>query len=578
MADHFLSKIGIAPEDFVLAGQAPVLEQHAALRDLLTERAGPEVAALFAEPLISRGNDTAPPTVSWYTELSGDPRPLASLSSGERDSVERYLGDHLRPLRALTENPDTAELALGALSVYGQDDVLVVGTRPVIVNWGLVPGGHGANVGSRPAHFDATLGRFLTLAPASAAPRRPVGAAEATGATVAAGAVAGSVRPAEAAASEGAARVVARERVISPIAWVPLLVLLLLAGGSLAWLLMPGTRIFNAWASPPAITDAATLQAARDLNDSLRARRDELQAALDGAMCRPDGVLVLPNGRTPEGVLPPAVGVAPERKATAAPDALLPNSPARVVVPDDSPSGEGSLLSHIEARTVMVLAMTGAGTVTTGSGFSVAPGMIVTNQHVIEPAQSAGGRLLVIGAGLAEPQLAEVLKVQGPLLEAGGDFALLRIEATTIPTFPVHLPGQSLKLTNVVAAGYPGDVLATDVNYRALLSGDLSAVPGLTVTDGIINTEQKMGPETNALMHSAALSGGNSGGPLIDMCGRLVGVNTFVRQGKLQNRGFALTSGDLMAFLNGTGVAPSVDSSVCEPVVLRAQAAPAAAE
>ena len=574
MADHFLCKTRVSPEDFVDADGVPALDRFDALRDLLTERAGPEVAALFAEPLISKGNDAAPPTIAWYADTAGDPRPISTLAPAERDRAERYLSDHLRPLRALAEQPDTAALALGALSVLGQDDVQMVGDRPVIVNWGLLPGGKGANVGARADHFEATLGKYLSLGPTPEpetgknAARTPAAAAAATAATGVAAAAASppSSKPRP-------------ERVISPVAWVPLLLLLLLAGAVLAWLLLPGSRLFHAGLTPPAITEEATLKAARDLNDVLRARRTELQGALEGAVCRPDGVLLLPDGRTPEGLLPPALGVAPDRKANAAPNSLLPNNPARVIVPDTATdTGEGNLLSLIESRTVLVLALSSANKVTTGSGFAVAPGLIVTNQHVVEPAMVAGGKILIIGGALSAPQKATVLKTQGPLLEAGGDFALLQIGSDEIPPFSVHLPAQSMKLTNVVAAGFPGDVLETDLNYKALLSGDLSAVPGLTVTDGIINTEQKMGPETNALMHSAALSGGNSGGPLVDMCGRLIGVNTFVRKGRLQNRGFALTAGDLMAFLNGTPATPTVDSSECEPLVVRAEAAPAQAK
>ena len=43
-----------------------------------------------------------------------------------------------------------------------------------------------------------------------------------------------------------------------------------------------------------------------------------------------------------------------------------------------------------------------------------------------------------------------------------------------------------------------------------------------------------------------------------------------MRQGPMQNRGFALTTGDLMAFLNGTEAAPVVVSDPCAPVVARA--------
>jgi S1-C subfamily serine protease len=199
--------------------------------------------------------------------------------------------------------------------------------------------------------------------------------------------------------------------------------------------------------------------------------------------------------------------------------------------------------------------------------------LIVTNFHVVEGAE----QIWVAGAGLARPEAAVVLKSLGPLEQAGGDFALLQINTATLPTYLVHVPESSLKLTNVIAAGFPGDVLAVDENFEALTTGDVGAMPDLTVTDGTINTEQNMGPTTHVLMHSAPLSGGNSGGPLVDMCGRLLGVNTFVRQGPMQNRGFALSAADLLAFLAGTeaaGVAQTAEP--CAPVVVRPQVVDAA--
>lgn len=564
MADHFLSKTRVAPEDFVEAGEAPVLERYDALQALLSERAGPEVAALFAEPLISHGNDASPPTVAWYADTRGEPRALSSLSPAERDRAEAYLSDHLRPLRALADQAESADLALGALSTYGRDDVVMVGDRPMIVNWGLMPDCRGANISSRPEHFAANLGRYLTL-PTKAA-RVPEAA------TIAAPPVA----PVAAVASVVAD--VPVQRRITRLAWVPLLILLLLAGGFLAWLLIPGSRLFHTGA-PPAITEEATLRAARELNDSLRERRATLASALEGAMCRADGMLVLPDGMTPEGLTPPALGVKPESRASIAPNALLPSSPARVVIPDAAnPTAETDLLALIEARTVLVLAGAGNGKGATGSGFVVGPDLILTNQHVIAPAMAAGGQILVTGGSLETPQIATVVKSQGPLMETGGDFALLQIADSGATAFQVHVPKGSLKLSNVVAAGYPGDVMASDLNFAALKAGDLDAVPALTVTEGIVNTEQQIGPETHVLMHSAALSSGNSGGPLLDMCGRLVGVNTFVRAGRLQNRGFALTTADMMAFLQGTDAAPTVDTAACAPVVQRAEAGARKAE
>ncbi|MGD9294783.1 MAG: serine protease, partial [Roseobacter sp.] len=71
-------------------------------------------------------------------------------------------------------------------------------------------------------------------------------------------------------------------------------------------------------------------------------------------------------------------------------------------------------------------------------------------------------------------------------------------------------------------------------------------------------------------------SKGNSGGPLVDMCGRVVGVNTFVVQGPMRNLNFALATDDLLLFLQDTPADPVVSSEACVPLVARPSAAPLA--
>lgn len=554
MADLFLTKTRVAAADLVEAGGRPVLERHAELTAMLSDRAGPEVAALFAEPLISRGNDAAPPTVSWYAKGTGEARALSDLPPAEQDRAASYLSEHLRPLRRLAADPACADLVLGALSLLGGDDVMVVGDRPVIVNWGLLPGGHGASVAERPSHYRNTLGRYLPFDPAGpetgpAAPADPQGSVP---------------QP----SAQGPAR-------LSALSWAPLAVLLVLAALVLGWLLQPGTRLFPP-DRPTAVDDASRLAAQKALNAALRDRRDQLQAALDGAVCRADGVLLLPDGLTPEGLLPPPVGTAPPDKAEVSPDSLLPNRAGRVLVPGGDADGV-TLLDWIEARTVLVLAE-GAGDAALGSGFVVAPGRVLTNQHVIADAEAAGGAIMVAAKGLEGPRPARVVAMRGPLAETGGDFALLDIGEADLPAFPLRLSGSPLKLQQVIAAGFPGDALELDAGFAALRKGAEGAMPDLTVTDGIVNTEQRIGPETRVLMHSAPLSAGNSGGPLVDMCGRVVGINSFVRKGPLQNRGYALPVTDIVAFLEGAGVTPEISDADCAPVVVRAGAAPEQAE
>jgi S1-C subfamily serine protease len=231
-----------------------------------------------------------------------------------------------------------------------------------------------------------------------------------------------------------------------------------------------------------------------------------------------------------------------------------------------------NLLSLIDARTALVIASTPAGT-GTGTGFFVGPDLLVTNFHVIEGA--AADSIFVTNLALGAIQQAQLVKQSGPLQSSGADFALLRVPGANQPSFDILQGSESLRLQAVIAAGYPGDILRTDAQFAQLRDGDLSAVPQLAVTDGTVSVEQSMAPrDTRVLVHSAPISTGNSGGPLIDTCGRVVGVNTFVVQGPLRTLNFALASAELLAFLQGTGALPNVVSGPCRPRVARPEAPP----
>ncbi len=354
-----------------------------------------------------------------------------------------------------------------------------------------------------------------------------------------------------------------------PLVWGPLAVLLVLAAATLVWLLVPGTRLFPDRPAQ-AIGPAEALRVAEAVNAGLGERRAALRAALDGAQCRADGTLVLPGGRTLEGLLPPRPGApdaAPGRRAAADPTPALPAPGNRVVVADAPDAEDETLISVIEARTAMVLVRLASGGLSTGSGFFIAPDLFVTNHHVIAGADPAN--VFVISRALGRARPAEIVTSRGPFDAVGSDFALLRVPGVAAPFFPLLRPEATLKLTGVIAAGYPGDVLQGDTAFAALLRGDGAAAPDLTVTDGLVNTEQDLPGRSRLIVHSAPISRGNSGGPLVDLCGRVVGVNTFVRQGPMRSLNFALSTPDLLEFLGNAGAQTSVVTQTCQPVVLR---------
>jgi S1-C subfamily serine protease len=109
-----------------------------------------------------------------------------------------------------------------------------------------------------------------------------------------------------------------------------------------------------------------------------------------------------------------------------------------------------------------------------------------------------------------------------PLKE--GDVALLKVEASDLPVLQVAQDSDIAIGTDVLSIGYPGssdDV--TDATYEP------------TFKDGKVNSQKtREGGLLPVYETSAALSGGMSGGPTVDLNGNVVGVNSFTIEGETQ--------------------------------------------
>ena len=165
----------------------------------------------------------------------------------------------------------------------------------------------------------------------------------------------------------------------------------------------------------------------------------------------------------------------------------------------------------------------GGGTASTGTGVIMdAGGYIITNAHVIEGAQKI--RVL-----LTDGRELEAKCVGADMLS---DLAVLRVTATGL--IPAEF-GDSDRLRvgdEVVAIGDP-----LGVELRG------------TMTDGIIsgiNRDIRSGNRTMTLLQTtAALNSGNSGGPLVNCYGQVVGINTmkigdYASASGVEDLGFAI--------------------------------------
>ena len=155
-----------------------------------------------------------------------------------------------------------------------------------------------------------------------------------------------------------------------------------------------------------------------------------------------------------------------------------------------------------------------------GSGVLVDPsGLVVTNNHVIEGAEQ-------VKVSLADKREFEAEIV---LKDSRSDLAVLRVK-TPGERFP------ALEFT---------DLDALQVGDLVLAIGNPFAV-GQTVTHGIVSavarTQVGITDYQFFIQTDAAINPGNSGGALVDLDGRLVGINTaiFSRSGGSQGIGFAI--------------------------------------
>lgn len=218
------------------------------------------------------------------------------------------------------------------------------------------------------------------------------------------------------------------------------------------------------------------------------------------------------------------------------------------------------LAARLEQATAMVLVENSKG-LSTGTGFFISPNLLITNHHVV---QGSKGSILLASHSLKSVRRASILLTTKGSDAGSADFALLRLEDGTAPGF---LPASTLlqKLASVIAAGFPGMVVENDAQFTRLLAGDSSSAPDLNLTQGSIQSLQTGTNDIPLIIHTAAISKGNSGGPLVDQCGRLIGINTFINVDRNQSSkiSYALGTETMMAFLADANVSVADDTRNC---------------
>jgi S1-C subfamily serine protease len=164
-----------------------------------------------------------------------------------------------------------------------------------------------------------------------------------------------------------------------------------------------------------------------------------------------------------------------------------------------------------------------------GSGFAVdKEGHLATNFHVIEGA----ARVVVAVKGSdGKPRF-----IDGMVLwsSAEVDLAFVKVAAGTIPGLTIAGVAPK-KAGKVFALGYPYDAdLSRRGGVRSPQFVESTATNG-SIGRIISEPIAKNGPAIEIIQHSAPINSGNSGGPLFDRCGRVIGVNTGKAISTLEN-------------------------------------------
>ncbi len=200
----------------------------------------------------------------------------------------------------------------------------------------------------------------------------------------------------------------------------------------------------------------------------------------------------------------------------------------RLLSPSKPPSSASTHTSTtLEAAmraTVTVLTNRGS-----GSGFLVsANGFVVSNHHVVE-----GATRIIVADSNGKKTTAEVIA-----FNASRDLAILKLSEG--PWAPLQLGDiDAVKIGEpVYAIGSPGGLENTVLQQ--------------TVTRGVVSGIRDFTSEANAnikveyIQTDAAINSGNSGGPLVDEAGKVIGVNTLKIVGRgIEGLNFAISVNEI---------------------------------
>lgn len=191
-----------------------------------------------------------------------------------------------------------------------------------------------------------------------------------------------------------------------------------------------------------------------------------------------------------------------------------------------------------------------------GTGFAVAPEIVVTNAHVV--AEAIDERSLALG--IVPSDGGDAVFARLVAVSSRNDLALLET------TSPLRLPPLTIagnpasEAGPVTSVGYPQNV----DRAQGLEMEDIFRTQPPVKSMGFLSG-RRPSRDFDTLLHTAPIARGSSGGPLLDECGRVVGVNSFGAGGGGADAEFffAVSTRELLPFLRANEVSARVNGLPC---------------
>lgn len=198
-----------------------------------------------------------------------------------------------------------------------------------------------------------------------------------------------------------------------------------------------------------------------------------------------------------------------------------------------------------------------------GSGYLVSKaGHVVTNDHVaaarVPPELAHLGTAQVFVVHTLAPKM-ELLPTRLLSTDSDKDLSILQVEGVQGQPLMLAAPKHIQATQAVFSLGFPGT--SDDVSASRGL-GDPESYVKAVIAEGTLKRQFKNADSKDTWEHHAPISGGNSGGPLVNSCGQVVGTN-YAGHRKQLNTLLAVANSELVPMLESQDVAFAQAKAEC---------------